>query len=368
MSVKKFLDSILKTKEITPSIASETPKEMLILEKFTPSNWLDIRRSHLKDGLIAIRGKRKLVVRQSFFMLEREIADVEVIPESQGPISGPCDIYFSQGYAPDHNRLIQARKSGLASIIACWFWDNHHLIPDTLKSASISDITFYAHYFNSYYIKNTLSIDGAFVPLCPVFWTESAVEQATEEALLTPRSDLLYGGYNSYPEFPDRDLVINRVQELIPSNQIFFTPHGTSPDEHPYYGLSPRARLLEWMTYKVSLCVSFDRNTAMRMFDALLGGGIPLVLGKPADLDMIIPPSEQSALPVVVLEDPSPEGVPAAYQHCLRLFDEGGLEGVVRRQQYILNNHMPYHRLNTMIRAIRDIAERAEEVDNMMGA
>ena len=332
-------------------------------------NWLDTQRWHLKEGLRVIRGKRKLVVTQPFFRIDTPIDDCEVHWANASHYyhhqQFASDIFFNQGYAPDFGRLRYVRGTGRAAILATWFWDNHHLFADTMHAAMLSDVFFAAHGYRSAYIRNSCSLSGGFIPLCPVFWQVSEVEEAATRALLAPRSDLLYGGYNSYVEFPDRDMLIARIKAHIPDNSLFVTPHGTPVDKHPFYGMTPVDRMIEWMSFKVSLCLSFGGNTAIRIFDMLLGGGIPLIVGRPADLDEIIPRHLQDSLPVIVIDDDEPEAIDAAFRLALARFDQGGVDGVMTRHLFIRDTHMPHHRLGRMIGKIRDLAERADDIDSL---
>lgn len=335
------------------------------------SNWLVAQRNELKASLRMIRSKQHLIVTQPFFVVDTPITDCDIhFANSEHFENNPefiADIYFNQGYSPDFSRLRYMRSSGRAALLATWFWDNHHLFADTMQAAMLSDIYFSAHGYCSAYIRNGCSVDGGFMPLCPIFWSSKEVETAASQALLATRSDLLYGGYNSYRDFPQRDVLIEQIKRHIPSNNLFITPHGTPTDQHPFYGMTPIDRMLEWMKYKVTLCISFGGNTAIRIFDMLLGGGIPLVVGRPKDLDAIIPRHMQEALPVYVIDDESPQAIEAAYRICLERFDEGGMDGVMLRHIYTRDNHMPRHRLSAMIDRIRSIAEQADDIDHILG-
>ena len=335
------------------------------------SNWLAVQREQLKGSLYKIREKKRLIVTQPFFPLDAQVPDCDIYfanaDHFQNNPSFVSDIYFNQGYRPDFARLRYMRATGRATLLATWFWDNHHLFADTMQAAMLSDVYFSAHGYRSAYIRNGCSVDGGFAPLCSIFWQLHEIETASSLALQAPRSDLLYGGYNSYAEFPERDVLIERIKQHIPQNKLFITPHGTPPDQHPFYGMTPVARLLEWMTYKVSLCISFGGNTAIRIFDMLLGGGIPLVVGRPADLDSIIPRTDQEMLPIVVIDDDSPQAIEAAHRAAVARFDADGLDGVVRRHAYMKHNHMPQHRLGAMIAKIRAVAERADDLDDVLG-
>ena len=328
--------------------------------------WIDVQREQLKASLRIIRGKRHLRVTQPFFRVDHPIADVDVFfandTSYRADDSFSADIFFCQGYSPDLPRLRYLRRTQRAHVLATWFWDNHHLFADTMHAAIMSDVYFYAHGFCSAYVHNEFSLDGGFVPLCPVFWSMAEVESAATQALLAPRSNELYGGYNSYAEFPERDVLIEAIKARLPNNRLFITPHGTSAENHPFYGMSAVDRLLEWMHYKSSLCLSFGGNTAIRIFDMLLGGGIPLIVGRPHDLDNVFPKHVQDELPIIVVDSDSPEAIAAAHQICLDRFDAGGVEGIMRRHMYMRGTHMPHHRLEQMISAIRVLAERCDDL------
>lgn len=309
-------------------------------------------------------------VTQPFFRIDHPITDLEVFWANERYFSTDqertADIFFNQGYGPDRDRLSYVRNTGRASVHATWFWDNHHLIADTMHAALLSDVYFCAHNYSSSYIRNKLSLNGGFNALCPIFWQMNEVEEAATRAILAPRADQLYGGYNSYLEFPDRDVLIDRIKSQIPNNNLFLTPHGTPPEAHPFYSMTPVDRMLEWMHYKVSLCLSFGNNTAIRIFDMLLGGGIPLIVGRPADLDLVIPRHEQEMLPIVVVDDSAPDAIADAYAYALKRFDDGGLDGVMTRHAYMKHNHMPHHRLGRMVDIIRKFAEDVDRLDEML--
>ena len=322
------------------------------------------RLQNLTDQLRSIRNKKHLVVTQPFFDFDEEVGGADILWADENAFKKDAqfvaDIFFNHGYSPDRDRLLYVRKEQRSALHATWFWDNHHLFADTVHAALLSDIYFYAHNFRSSYISNSLSVDGGFVPLCPIFWKSADVKAAVSAGLMQRRKNSLYGGYNSYPEFPERDRLLHRIMAHVPEHNLFITPHGTPVEQHRYYGMSPVERLLEWMQFKVSLCVSFGGNTAIRIFDMLLGGGIPLIVGRPDDLDAIVPRKLQEELPIVVIEDSHPEAVLIAHETCVRLFDEMGEAGVVNRHRYVRDNHMPKNRMEQMINVIRELADKVD--------
>jgi hypothetical protein len=219
----------------------------------------------------------------------------------------------------------------------------------------LADVSFCAHSYSTHYVPNELGRYGGFVPLTPIFWSNSLVRSLMLEATGKRRRDELYGGYNSYAAWPERDAFLNACMEAIPNNVIKIWPHGLPSDQHLYYTMPREDKFREWLDYKVTLCVSFGINTTMRMFESLLSGQIPVVVGEIHDLDAIIPLSVQEQLPLIRVKTFDAAAVREAYAVALERFDLEGEEGVQRRSRYILENHMPRNRIIQMVDYIRNL-------------
>ena len=224
-----------------------------------------------------------------------------------------------------------------------------------MRAAMLVDVSFCAHGFAADYILNELGQFGGLVPLCPVFWSNSVANRLINESSGQPRRDELYGGYNSYPGLDERDAFIAACKEAVPSNAIVIHRGGDGWEGHPYYSLTEDDRLRQRLNYKVSLCISFGRNMTIRMFDSLLSGQIPIVVGDIYDLDGVIPPSLQAELPLIRVRTLDPLAVRDAYTVALERFDAEGQAGVRRRSDYVLNNHMLRNRIIQMVDAVRDL-------------
>ena len=326
--------------------------------------WLRVRQRQLKESLSTLRRKADWTVVHPYSPLAGPIAGANLVYANESVFEKQpdfqCDIFFGQGNSPDIAKLIKVRETGRATLLASWFWDNHHQFAETVKIATLTDVYFPGHAYISSYIDNFFSINGGFMPMVPVPWTRAEVEKVASQALLSPRSDRLYGGYNSHPQFQARDVIIESVKRLLPDNNVFSTPAGTPIERHRFNSLSTADRLLEYMAHKVVLCVPVDRDLTCRMFDALLAGCIPLLVGHPCDLDTVIPRDLQESLPVVVCDDNSPHAIVRAYKSCLELFDRRGADGIMRRHIFTRDNHMPQNRLEAMIASIRSITENME--------
>jgi hypothetical protein len=66
----------------------------------------------------------------------------------------------------------------------------------------------------------------------------------------------------------------------------------------------------------------------------------------------------QEALGIIRLPDLELPTIRSATARAIELFDEKGVEGVLERHKYILDNHMLVHRVNSMLQVIMLIAQK----------
>ena len=83
-------------------------------------------------------------------------------------------------------------------------------------------------------------------------------------------------------------------------------------------------------------------------------GQIPIVSPDVVDLDLFIPPSIQRDLPVLKLNDYNLESVRKAHQQAITQFDAEGLDGIKRRHQFALNNHLLVHRVEGILLGLQN--------------
>ena len=321
--------------------------------------WWEMKEARLRSAIGEIRQKEQLTIIQPFAVMDNDIPGLNVLFADDSYFldehQRSADIYFNQGYNPNLAALWRVTQTGRASVTACWFWDNHHLFESTIHAAMLADVSFCAHSYMSHYVGNELGRYAGFVPLCPIFWTNSTARQVLSEVSGCPRRNELYGGYNTYSEFPERNIFLRSCMEAIPSNVIKIREPHKSPDKDYYFNLPPADKLKDNCDYKVALCVSFGHNTTNRTFDALLSGQIPIVVGSIFDLDSIISPQDQAMLPLINIKEYDPVAVRNAYDAAIERFDAEGEAGVRRRSDYILESHMPRNRLIQMVDFVRNL-------------
>jgi hypothetical protein len=318
--------------------------------------WLTLKEIQRERAVARLRKKQKIVIGQPFAPIDTQPDGMEILFVNSSYVledNKELDILFFSGYSPDIPLIEQVINRGGAEITAAWFWDNHHLFTETITNAFLVDFSFAAHYYNSGYMHSKLLGWKGFMPLCPIAWSENQVREYRDMYFQRERRNELYGGYNSYAEWPDRDVWLNAVIASDIPTDIRIYKHGI--EVHPYCTLSPQDKFSEWCGFKTVLCTSFGTNTTMRMFDSLLTGSVPIITGRIADLGMIFTQSDLEEYNIVYIEDESLDSLRQAYDYAIELYDRGGIEGAIKRSDFILNNHMPFNRVSSMARSILDI-------------
>lgn len=321
--------------------------------------WWEVREQRLREAINGLRQKSEITVVESIFScaIENTIPGLNVIQAEIEYFDDPqnrADIYLNPGYEHNIGPLWNVIKTGRVGVSACWFWDNHHLFKSTMRASMVADVSFCAHAYASNY-QNELGHYGGYVPLCGIFWSQTLVETVLADTRGQPRSDNLYGGYNCYPEFAERTVFLKKCQEAIPLNDLKFWVHGLPREQHLYYAMTHEQKLRDWCQYKVSLCVSFGSNMTMRIFEALVSGQIPIVVGDILDFQLVFSPEDEAMLPILRVPADDVEAIATAHREALARFDHEGQFGIDRRTTYALNRHMPRNRLIQMVEAIKTL-------------
>jgi hypothetical protein len=103
----------------------------------------------------------------------------------------------------------------------------------------------------------------------------------------------------------------------------------------------------------VQLIVPINRDVSTRIFEALMTGQIPLVPDDVSDLDRVIDPQLQAALPVIRYRAGSVESAEAGWRQGVMLFDGGGAAGVRRRHEFARDRHSLAARLANFAEFLR---------------
>lgn len=245
------------------------------------------------------------------------------------------------------------------TLLMVWLWDNHLRQLTNLSTALASDYVFPSHKYAAGYLATPASALGTHVPACCGQWTRSEAAAFFAQHRSTPRGDRLLVNYVDYP-FSPRSQLLHRIKAEVPEAHVLLM----DPNERSrYFSKSRQERFLEWMDHKSTLILPVERDLSTRVFDALLAGQILLVPDTIADFDAVIPPATQSALGILRLRDLEMATIRQAAAEAQDIYAAQGMDGVLARHRYVLDNHMIVHRLRSMLLAVKAVADRQVALD-----
>lgn len=214
-----------------------------------------------------------------------------------------------------------------ASCFIAWDWDNHHWLELSPFLAAHSDIYAPAHHENLFLLSRYNWLIAGPVYCSTVQWSRAFLAAHLQEILLAVRSDSPLGMHIPYAQFKFRIQVITTLNKHYSS--IGFSTRS-------FHVRTPEDRLEEWCSHKTHWIAPVLNDVPIRIFDALLTGGIPIV---PISL-RFLPPVNAIPRDYIVFYSPVDIVDPnAVVGQANRLFDAGGEAGMMARQRYALQHH-----------------------------
>jgi hypothetical protein len=327
--------------------------------------WPTSRAQQIQAKLDALRTKTRVKV---YFTPSSETGFIDYFPEDlwqsltahigqefeivlQGHASA-IDVFIMTSHGNDlASALWDLRAQGLDAIIALWLWDNHSGHANNLRTALAADFIFPSHWYDLDYLYNPVSVLAAHAPACCAQWTPEASKRIFQTHQVA-RTDKLFAHYVDYP-FSWRTPVLRHLANEMPAADVLLLDPS---NRAPYFGKDRTARMVEWMSYKVSLILPLERDLSTRVFDGLLCGHVLLVPKNVADFDEVIPTGLQQDLGIVRFDGHDPSDIEQAHRRGLDIFDHDGEAGIRRRHHFVMENHMLINRLRTILTTILQFA------------
>ena len=228
------------------------------------------------------------------------------------------------------------------TVFLAWDWDNHHWLSLSYPLAALVDVYCPAHYENLYPLSR-FNAAIAVVPCGTVQWTVAFLRARQELMLNAVRADGPLGKHIYYGAFGYRNQVIATLEPRYPD--VRFTTH-------QFHDLTPDEKFLEWVGFKLHMIVPVLNDVPIRLFDAWVTGGIPLV---PESLRFSAVFADVDARDVVYYSAADVLEPQAMVKSAVDLFDSGGREGMLRRHNYGLLLHHGEQRLKRMLDVARDL-------------
>ena len=208
-----------------------------------------------------------------------------------------------------------------------WDWDNHHWVEMSTFLAAHCDIYCPAHHENLYLLSRYNWITAGPVYGSSVQWPRSFLTGHLPEILAAERSAAPLGMHIPYSKFSFRIQVISTLGQHYPS--IGFSAHS-------FHRRAPGDRLKEWYSHKTHWIAPVLNDVPIRIFDALVTGGIPIV----PDSLRFLPPINAIPREFIAFYSPTDVMTPqACVERANRLFDAGGRDGVEARHRLALHKY-----------------------------
>lgn len=225
------------------------------------------------------------------------------------------------------------------TLFIAWDWDNHHWLENSTQVAVNSDLYVPAHHENLYLLTRYNASTVGPVYCATVQWPRRWLAERLPQLLSASRSDEPLGMHVAYASFEFRNRVVATLSQRYPS--VGFS-------NHAFHGRGPEDRLAEWAAHKAHWIIPVLNDVPIRLFDALVTGGIALV---PESMRHLPPVNAMSRDHVVFYTPEDVVNPEAVVARANRMFDEGGPDKLVERHRHALDHHHANERVETMLRA-----------------
>jgi hypothetical protein len=243
------------------------------------------------------------------------------------------DVAFGNGsahYADLYNKCQN-------TIFLIWDWDNHHWMDSSLFLAVHSDLYFPAHNENMYLLSRLNWLIAGPVPCGTIQWSRPYLAQSLAFILQSVRKDDPLGMHIFYPQF------IFRNQTVVTLKQHYETIGFSSA---AFHNRSAEDRLNEWCAHKSHWIIPVLNDVPLRIFDALVTGGIPIV---PESLRFLTPVCSIPRNHIVFYGPDDILEPRAVVARANALFDTGGADGLTARHRLGLEHHHGDARIRTIL-------------------
>jgi hypothetical protein len=213
------------------------------------------------------------------------------------------------------------------TIFVAWDWDNHHWLDLSTFFSAHSDIYAPAHHENLYLLSRYNWATVGPVYCSTVQWSRQFLADSLPEMITASRSNEPLGKHIPYAPFVFRNRVVTTLSQSYPA--IGFS-------DRNFHARTAQERLQEWMSHKVHWIVPVLNDVAIRIFDALISGGIPIL---PESM-RFLPPVNSVHRDYIVFCKPEDIINPRPLvDRTNALFDKGGPDQIVARHRFAMDHH-----------------------------
>jgi hypothetical protein len=272
-----------------------------------------------------VEGFEVSVLEKDFF----KISDAEQRLEKIRRMAGCIVIVNNNDIASQEARAAYSDFTGAcaSTCFVAWDWDNHHWLDLSTFLAAHSDFYAPSHHENLYLLSRY-----NWLLLGPVYctteqWPRKFLSDNLDKMLSAERSDAPLGMHIPHPRFNFRMQIVSTLNKHYPS--IGFS----NPEFH---NRTREDRFQEWYSHKTHWIAPVLNDVPIRLFDALITGGIPIV----PDSMRYLPPVSSIPREYIAFYSAADIVNPERLvTYANGLFDHAGRDGIAARHRYALDKH-----------------------------
>ena len=233
--------------------------------------------------------------------------------------------------------VVSKIKEDTANLQVCiWDFDNHHDLTSSMRLLFLADNYFATHPHNFDFLRCASSGFLGVLPASVIQWSKEFLINSQDKMLFSPRSSELFGAHIYHPKFTRRNKIIDTVSKDFP---------GVCFSNVSYHNRTVEDRFAEWCHYKVHFIVPVDNDLPIRLLDALVIGGIPLV---PIQLKTLLHALSIDHF-VVFYDELYLDLLHLKVEQAIIKFNEDGTEGMKKRINFIIDRHHIDERIDFLI-------------------
>ena len=235
-------------------------------------------------------------------------------------------------------QLEELRRRLERSLFVCWDWDNHHALHVSTLMASLSDVYFYAHDANLYFLRQYCTRIYR-LPCSSYQFRTDFILRSISKIVKKERKFDFKGVHVYYPLFVNRNIAVKTMSNRYP--MVHFMDNSRN-----YHQMSDSDRLDDWLESYFIFIAPTLLDVPCRLFDTLLTGGIPFVPRSLASDEVLAGIHDDDIVFYDDLDLLSPENLLIEGRSKL---DRWGDTGIVRRVFYAAFNHNFCSRFRAMM-------------------
>ena len=239
------------------------------------------------------------------------------------------------------DKFIALYLNSPTSIFVIWDFDNHHWFALSGVLAACCDLYVPTHSDNLEVLSRYNNVMAGPVSSGTIQWSKDFLKENKNIIVKTKRLDEPLGTHIEYPQFPLRQKNLKILNQHLTSVKLV---------DGSYHGRDILERFTEWCSHKSHWIVPVLNDAPIRIYDALITGGIP-----------IIPRSLKYHKNVIDLWDhilfydyydiQNPQEIT---KRANDLFDSRGPKGVLDRHEISCYNNHVDNRVETILEAVKN--------------